>query len=420
MIAFCCALFFLSGCQSKPERTEPAPTEESNSTATSPSSSVALSKSGDLDLEFSSLADAAQWAITDQPDHYFPLSSDSAPSLEEFQEVLLEDAFRLVSEISYPTEVHLIPEYLDGDNRLWGEADRSDNREKLELAEYDLLTQKLVTHPLLEELSGQAGVGVKSVTENHVVFEIHDYLNQIVFLDYLNRETGEIKNILTLSPAPAIHISQVYSSAFGFLISTYDPNANRYVIDAFDPVTGKTTRLERENSGFPVEHQGHLFYLKVDNQSLTTQLIELNPTTREKIVRYTTTGKENYISGLYSYEGTLLLVLNSRKEAHWLTLDVAKQRFQGSWRSASCEAVECSNGLVTWSGSSRQENRFRLEYFLANPVKRTKYLNTSGHLLLSPSGLVQIHYKKADSEIPKGGMYENDSTSLFLYDYLEK
>lgn len=329
LIALCFALFFLSGCQPKPEFTEPAPSGESNSTATSPSSSVALSKSGDLDLEFSSLADAAQWAILDQPDHYFPLSSGSSPSLDTFQEVLLEDSFHLVSEIPYPTKVHLIPEYLDGDNRLWGEADRSDNREKLELAEYDLLTQKLVTHPLLEELSGQAGVGVKAVIENHVVFEVHDYLKQKVFLDYLNRETGEIKNILTLSPAPSIHVSQVYPTASGFLISTYDPNMTRYVINAFDPVTGKTTRLEQENSGFPVERQGHLFYLKVDNQTLTAQLIELNPTAREKIVRYTTTGKENYLNGLYPYKDTLLLILNSHKEAHWLILDVANQKFPG-------------------------------------------------------------------------------------------
>lgn len=94
--------------------------------------------------------------------------------------------------------------------------------------------------------------------------------------------------------------------------------------------------------------------------------------------------------------------------------------FRGGWRSTSCEAVESVNGLVTWSGSSQQENRYRLEYFLFNPEKKIKYLNTSGHLLLSPSGLVQIHYKKPDGQIPKGVMYENNNTSLFLYNYLEK
>lgn len=361
--------------------------------------------------------EAIDWPLRQEKDDFFTIVQGQAMDFQDFQVRNLEDYFVPERELSYPAGVTFIPEMLDKDECLWGEADDSGTRIALKLASYDLANQDFVLFDLSESLSEQAGLGVKYINEAYVIYEVHDYIRQVVYLDILSRETGEQWNILTLEKAPSIHISQVSAMNEIFLISTFDPVSGGYTVMTYDPRSGKREVIENKNSGFPVFSQGKLYYLMVDNQNLRTQLVELDLERHEKIVRFETNGKGQYLNGLYQTDQGILLVLNQTGLYHWLLLDSAQASLRSLFTSGAAEAVDSAQGYYTWSGPSVQEKRDRLEYFFVHPEDKIRYVNQSGRIMCSERGFVVIHYRKTDRQIPKGSMYTNDSSSIRYYRY---
>ena len=357
------------------------------------------------------------WPLRQEKDDFFLIVEDQAPDFHDFQAVNLEEHFVPEKEQAYPAGVAFIPEMLDKDGLLWGEADASGTRTALKLASYDLTNQHFVSYDLGESLSEQAGLGVKYIDEDYVIYEVHDYIRQSVYLDILQRESGEQRNILTMEQAPSIHISQVGAMKESFLISTFDPASGGYTVSSYDPRSRKRTAIENKNSGFPVYAHGKLYYLLVDNSKLRTQLVELDFERQEKIVRLETNGKKQYLNGLYGTDQGVMLVMNQDGRYHWLLLDPADGFLHCLFTSGAAEAVDTAQGYYTWSGPSEQEERDRLEYFFVHPEDKMRYVNPSGRILCSESGFAVIHYRKPDREIPKGAMYTDDNSSIRFYRY---
>ena len=196
--------------------------------------------------------------------------------------------------------------------------------------------------------------------------------------------------------------------------SGYNPENGFYTNQFYSFQDENFTAVENDNCGFPIECNGLWYYLKIDNQNLVTQLIELDLSTRNKTVLYETNNGDNYISGLYSNGNEMFITVNKGNEIYLGRVDLENCQIEYLIQSDWIESVQVNEDYISWLGSNTLSDRVRPQYYLYGIGKGVLYQNDGGPIFLADNSMVWVEYKKKDSEINKGEIYQNGNTDLVL------
>ncbi len=336
------------------------------------------------------------------------------PSTLDYGQVPISDLFVDSKRYEYPYDTRFIPTYLSENNVLYGEGDASSDRTALFLASYDLNDGEFKKIADMNSQSEQASIGIISADKDLVIYEESDQSNNTSRYYLYDLKNNSVKEIYSIANIPALHYTQAVISSNGIMFNFYNPENGFYTNQFYSFQDENFTVVENDNCGFPIECNGLWYYLKIDNQNLVTQLIELDLSTRNKTVLYETNNGDNYISGLYSNGTEMFITVNKGNEIYLGRVDLENCQIEYLIESDWIESVQVNEDYISWLGSNTLSDRVRPQYYLYDINKGVLYQNDGGPIFLADNSMVWVEYKKKDSEINKGEIYQNENTDLVL------
>lgn len=198
------------------------------------------------------------------------------------------------------------------------------------------------------------------------------------------------------------------------MFNFYNPENEKYTNQFYSFQDEDFTTIENDNCGFPIECNGLWYYTKIDNQNLVTQLIEFDLSNQNKTILYETKNGDNYISGLYSNGTEILITINKGNSICLGQVDLEKRQIEYLLESDWIESVQVNEDYISWLGSNTLSDRIRPQYYLYDIEKEILYQNDGGAIFLADDSMVWVEYKKKDSEIKKGEIYQNKNTDIVL------
>ncbi|MBF0580310.1 hypothetical protein IM774_11135 [Erysipelotrichaceae bacterium RD49] len=336
------------------------------------------------------------------------------PSTSDYDQAPISSLFIDSKRYEYPHNTNFIPTYLSENNILYGEGDESSDRTALFLAAYDLNSGEFKKIADIKSKSEQTSIGIISANKDLIIYEESDQSNNISRYYLYDLKNNSTKEIYLITNIPALHYTQAVISTNGIMFNFYNPDNAFYTNQFYSFQDGDFTTIENDNCGFPIECNGLWYYIKIDNQNLVTQLIEFDLTTQNKTILYETKDGNNYISGLYSNGTEIFITVNKENNICLGQVDLEKHQIEYLLESDWIESIQVNEDYISWLGSNTLSDRIRPQYYLYDIEKGILYQNDGGTIFLANDSMVWVEYKKKDSEIKKGEIYQNKNTDLVL------
>lgn len=343
--------------------------------------------------------------------NYFDVIEGSIKTTTDFVTVSSDELFLDCLTYDWIEGNYFTPLYLSEAGVVYGEADASDNRSKLSLASYDMNTREFKN---IKEINGNSlysSVKVILVTDEFILFEEYDQaygVAQYYLYDLKNDTYEEFHKIENIPP----HTTDAVLTDKGIMLSIYNESSQHYIITFYSFDTKEFEVLEDKNSGYPVYYKDKWYYLRIDNDTLITQLVEYETDTKNKKVIYETEGSNMFMFGLYGDENNLLLVMENDAIEKVYKVDVENKKIIYFFEDGWIESISIKNGLMTWTGTNTIENRIRPQIYLLNLDSEIQYLYTDNILLLANNGIAWVDLKKSDDEVSKGQIFINENSQL--------
>lgn len=343
--------------------------------------------------------------------NYFEIKESSIKSINDFVTVSSDELLHDYLAFDWIDGIYFTPLYLSEAGIVYGEADASDNRSELYLASYDMNTGEFRNIKGLNNGSLYSSVKINLVTDEFILFEEYDQakgIAQYYLYDLKNDTYEEFHKIENIPP----HTTDAVLSENGIMLSIYDESSQHYIITFYSFDTKEFEILEDKNSGYPVYYRDKWYYLRVDNETFITQLVEYEAETKIKNVIYETKGQNKFLFGLYCDENNLLLVMENDSIEKVYKVDVENKEINYFFEDEWIESIVIKNGLMSWIGTVTIENRIRPQVYLLDLDSGIQYLYTDNILLLANNGIAWVNLNKSDDEVGKGLIFINENSQL--------
>lgn len=306
---------------------------------------------------------------------------------------------------TYPSDGYFTPLFLSWDDTLLGTL----TADETVLTSCNLETGEYTNIQPPRDVSYTA-IGIPYGDENGIIYECYDQNMGTTAYYYYDKSTEKNVLIKEICSIPPVHFCQVYASGQEMMLNLYNEQTGYYSNWMYTAKENKLSLVEENNCGYPVFVNGYWYWIAIDKQKHETSLIRYDGTDKEQLL--TITGEDRYLSGLYSDGAYTVLLVHNNDTNECYLIDFAEGAttylFEDSWM----ESVRVQNGKMRWLGEAKSEGRIRPQYYLYDLKERIHYEYTDGSLFLNDHGIAWIEYKKSDTEITKGNMYNNEYTRI--------
>lgn len=340
----------------------------------------------------------------------FSLLKKEVLMLEDINMVDSNSIFYDSKVLDYIDNVYFSPIYLNNHGVLFGYAYDFEDRNQTYLLAYELNTAEVKTLNIEKVKTYMEALTVHWARDNLVLIE--RYSNQSAQYLLYDLNTDDYDVIHETMNTPSMHIANVSSHGDMLMLNVYSSFTGRYELLSYSLETKQLENVEDENCNDPVYFRGLWYYLKIDNDSLKTELIAYDPITHEKKSIYQEIGYDGYLTWLDSDGENLYLTTTGQDVNRCYKLDMENSVIIPLFETSYMGSIDAQKGYMTWVGSKTIPNRSRLQYFLYDTVNNIHYLFDGGDICLSESGIMWIEYLKPEEEIMKGEVFTSNNSRI--------
>lgn len=343
---------------------------------------------------------------------YFELKMDTTKTVHDFESIKTDELLSNSESYMFPKEFEFKPNGLNDNGILFGEAVRLSDSSDRYLASFDLVANDFKLLKNVENKENYIVIGIVNVSNDYVIFQEYDYTlaTAYYYLYDLNHET--VKEFYRIENLNALHYNTAFFSKDFILLNLADPETLTYQSMYYSVQDGKIVKFEQESSKAPIFYKGICYYIRIDNENAKTQLVAFDFVKNTKEVLYETTDNDVFMTGLYTNNEQLYMLLYNKDVYQFYEVDIDKRTlsyyFEGNW----IESVNFKNNYLTWLGDSYTEGRNRSQYYLFDVKQNINYLHEQASIRLSTTGIAWVQYLRPENEIGKGQTFINGNSEI--------
>lgn len=356
---------------------------------------------------------SSEFMTINEPSNYYEMREGEMPDLFDLETIEISHLFTDASNHEFPDEYYFMPAQLTDQGILYGTMYPMENRNQEQLAEWNLETDEFNEH---NEIKSKAEGDVSRMlllTNEFSIYELGDNENKLTEFYIQDFKTNEKQVFYKIKNMPNLHRTQIYQFEDAVVLGVVNPsNGNRNEILRYLPYENRIEVIESNNSTDPIIHNGKIYYLLINNAELITQLIETDLSTKTKTVVFELQGANRFTYSLVGNNKDMLLTIKDDDTMKNYKVNTATKELIPYFETQWMEAIVYQNGFLTWTGMRSVPERGRLQYYLLDVENNIHYLNNDGDIFLSNKGIAWNDYKVAEQDIPKGGVYIKESSSI--------
>lgn len=240
------------------------------------------------------------------------------------------------------------------------------------------------------------------------------YVNTVLAYDFTSQQVQTIAEYLTFFPDHAIG-----TFADSSLYLNYRDGESYKTFRYAEPLnTESSVVVFPENSGSPVEMDGNLYCIEMEQESQTTTLwkMDLNGDNKQEIL--SSQAADGWFSNLLKWKNWLVL---TRASADGSATEILKVNPD----LKDYEVIETVDGfidspqigldLMIWWNPWDLGERIHTKYSVFD-LKTSSYIEYRESILfVSDYGIVWVKFTKNESDIPKGMIFEPDNSEIMLF-----
>lgn len=328
------------------------------------------------------------------------------PDVTEFKKTN-ED---LLSKNSVPIDYMMTPNKLSNNGILVGTEGQS-------IKTYDLNAKSGKTIYTMKTKSDSDVLGLLAISNDFLIFrEIINSKNYKYYL--LELSTGQVtlikesKNLSSLVFDEAI----IYNDIAYLFLCDKTNNEQGYTYNGYT-YNLKTKKLnifeDKKSVSFPCMLDKKLYYLQIDNENLTTELIQYDPDNGDKTVLLDGNLENGYISELKS-NGNELFVFVSKEngKSYCYRYQPEDREIQPYISMDSTDGLTLSKNYMTWINWNPPNSRFHTMYYILDINNDLLYSYQGSEIVQADNQLVWTKFQKDETKIPKGEIYKDENVQL--------
>lgn len=335
----------------------------------------------------------------------------SMPKVEELKKADKNDLLKN----SIPIDCMMVPLKLTNNNVLIG-------TEKRIIKSYDIKNKKEEVLYTMKEQSETDTIGILAVSDDYLIFrEIVNGNNFKYYVyDFKYKESTLIKESKELSTLVFDEAVIDNDKAYLFLCDkTNDEQGFTYNGYIYDFKSKKLNIFEdKESVSFPCFLNDKLYYLQIDNEELTTELVQFDTDSKEKEILIKGNLKEGYISELKS-DGEKLYVFVTREDSKTYCFEYYpdKDEIDPYFAMNSTDGLTVSKRYITWINWDSPDSRLHTMYYIFDTKNNLLYDYEGSEIVQADKQMVWSKFLKDEKDIPKGEIFKKGKVQLMWYPF---
>lgn len=267
-------------------------------------------------------------------------------------------------------------------------------------------------------------IGVSGANNNYVLYSVVNQQEETVAyycMNIVNHKNSSIYKSAYLNGVAVPDVAMVDDIAYISLPSPDDNNDSiTYPLIRYDMKNNKQEVIEKsKTTAYPVYFKNELYYLHIDNDKLTTDIVQYNLQTKKKTILAEGNEKDGYFYNLTS-DGTSLIVQLSYADNtdNFYEVEVSNKEIKPYVKIIGADAFKGYENYLTWTGQQKSDKQVRKPIYFFNSDKQIAYEYGGSAIYFSKKGILWVKYSIDESKIPKQKIFTKDYSVLMWHSFI--
>lgn len=349
--------------------------------------------------------------IDKSPAHHSTESFNMSPFSKKPAHDLLSQSITL----DYPDDITFTPTFLGDNGLIYGYGHDAHSPQRVGLYELNPHTNHYTLLKQTDDTSSTSTIGAYYADDDVVFFHEYYYEDTLACYYILNKHTQELTTLLTVNNTPPLHYTDVARLNDTLYVNIANEDGT-YPIYEYQLSTGQLTLVEKANSGFPTIANQKLYYLRLNNDTLVSQVMVYDPHSQEKnSLMSSGPDTDMFYSGLFSNGSDFLLHEQTHQSITITQGDLHTMTPVFTTRPTDLPVYE--HHYFTFIAHPDKDSEGRMKNYLYDMDRHIEYIYSDSSLYLSKAGILWVELLTNKDSIEQGQIFTKDHSVMRFLEF---